>query len=435
MSSPIAATMQGIVLSSRDALLLFSECIQGHIPMITRRPHDKERATSIVSGNIFIYCENNSSIKRWTDGVTWSPSRIMGNFLIYRELNKGFPPGEKKRAAKKRRPEDGADANTAPLPDLNMTKEQERSLIGSLLDSYDFKLEGLVKKTISVKHGGNTFHLVSYYTPRHAATGFLTTPSNMPQFKDLDILPELLTNQNFRIPVNQDGTDTTGTPPPQLSQSPVLSTSQPMYSSSPEDDESERHSRHGHPGYMQHSMPQSNSYDQRFDRVPQLSGGYDDPDQMPRYSSSSANHNFVPTSRPEHGTGLGIFNSQMAHPRTANISPPAYPNHATEFNSFPPNHIMSGQHHSLQEYGARTPYASGPFVGGGTTDPSSYASTQLLTNRGHMPPMTSLPPDPASRSQYPLNMPAPEQIEEARRNPNDSNHLQFDHHNHDWKGF
>ncbi|CAO3597762.1 unnamed protein product [Absidia cylindrospora] len=26
-------------------------------------------------------------IKRWTDGLVWSPSRIFGNFLIYRELD------------------------------------------------------------------------------------------------------------------------------------------------------------------------------------------------------------------------------------------------------------------------------------------------------------------------------------------------------------
>src|SRR5271155_2301596 len=41
-----------------------------------------------------------------TDGVTWSPSRLLGNFLVCRELDKPFEPGGKKKVIKKcrRRP-------------------------------------------------------------------------------------------------------------------------------------------------------------------------------------------------------------------------------------------------------------------------------------------------------------------------------------------
>jgi hypothetical protein len=62
-----------------------------------------------VGGNVFIYEENASGIKRWTDGVTWSPSRIMGNFLVYRELSEPFPAGEKKKAKKRKRGTDETD--------------------------------------------------------------------------------------------------------------------------------------------------------------------------------------------------------------------------------------------------------------------------------------------------------------------------------------
>lgn len=209
-SSQITPTFVGIILSSRDALILFTEAIRGHLPMINRRPHDKERSTSICSGNIFIYCEHNSSIKRWTDGVTWSPSRIMGNFLIYRELNKGFPPGEKKRAAKKRPPQDsGSDAGyeTEENPPVLVSKDEERMLIGSLIDSYDFKKEGLVKKTISVKVEENTYHLVSYYNVRHAVGPALQRPSLYQKFSNTRLIEELISNQSFRVSVDINGND------------------------------------------------------------------------------------------------------------------------------------------------------------------------------------------------------------------------------------
>jgi hypothetical protein len=32
--------------------------------------------------------EEETGIKRWTDGLSWSPSRTLDNFLVYRELDK-----------------------------------------------------------------------------------------------------------------------------------------------------------------------------------------------------------------------------------------------------------------------------------------------------------------------------------------------------------
>jgi hypothetical protein len=36
----------------------------------------------ITSGSVFVFDEDESGIKRWTDGFFWSPSRILGNFLV-----------------------------------------------------------------------------------------------------------------------------------------------------------------------------------------------------------------------------------------------------------------------------------------------------------------------------------------------------------------
>src|SRR5450755_171381 len=99
--SSLQPTFQGHVNTTHDALLLFEACIRGTLSHIPRRPHDRERNQLVRSGCVFIYEENASGIKRWTDGVPWSPSRILGNFLVYRELERPFPPGEKKRAMKR----------------------------------------------------------------------------------------------------------------------------------------------------------------------------------------------------------------------------------------------------------------------------------------------------------------------------------------------
>ena len=168
---------------------------------------------------MFIYEENASGIKRWTDGVTWSPSRILGNFLVYRELDKPFPPGEKKRAMKKqqRRPsrpgepyartsDVGSYSDNQPStfpPDHSASAEVERQLIGSLVDSYGFKNDGLVKKTMSVTVGGVTHHLVSYYHVNDVLTNQLRTPGQTENLQYIRPRAELTQKQSFRAPIDE----------------------------------------------------------------------------------------------------------------------------------------------------------------------------------------------------------------------------------------
>ncbi|KAK7205067.1 Gti1/Pac2 family-domain-containing protein [Myxozyma melibiosi] len=231
----LSATYTGYVSTTHDALILFQACMQGLLHYVSRRPHDRERADLIRSGNIFIFNEGTSGIKRWTDGIAWSPSRILGNFLVYRQLEKPFAPGEKKRAAKRNRRkkrqdpyqtpgangessnfalEDQQDvsASESPRPaKMSMPSavstvttgydpEAERALVGSLVDSYGFKEGGLIKKTMSVLINGSPHHLVSYYKPDDVMQGNFSTPSTNPLLRDLPISPELTQRQNFRIP-------------------------------------------------------------------------------------------------------------------------------------------------------------------------------------------------------------------------------------------
>jgi hypothetical protein len=225
-ASPLSPTFYGHIASTQDALLLFEACLSGALNHVARRPHDRERLSLIKSGNVFIYEEHSSGIKRWTDGVPWSPSRILGNFLVYREMERPFPPGEKKRAMKrsKRSPgiskqepfgssNDGMNGGFTATPATtssfdapsasSLSKETERSLIGSLVDSYGFKEEGLVKKTVSVTIGGVSHHLVSYYTVADVMNNKFTTPSKDLRFQRVTPRADLITKQNFRTPIEE----------------------------------------------------------------------------------------------------------------------------------------------------------------------------------------------------------------------------------------
>jgi Gti1/Pac2 family transcription factor len=235
-SEPIAnpapvlnATYHGFIESTYDALILFEACIAGQIKHVSRRPHDRERDIVIQSGNIFIYEEKSSGIKRWTDGISWSPSRILGNFLIYRQLVKAFGPGEKKKAIKKPKVKPNGIIKASQdnknsirnkenifegVGRLQVTggtygqartinNETERALIGSLTDSYNFLEDGLVKKTISVTCDDVTHHLVSYYTIADAVNQMFLVPSEDPRLARCYPRECLLTSQNFRNPITE----------------------------------------------------------------------------------------------------------------------------------------------------------------------------------------------------------------------------------------
>ncbi|KAJ1658257.1 Global transcription regulator sge1 [Dispira simplex] len=86
-------TFYGFVENSKDAILLIQACIDEKLPRAKRRYTECEKR-NIRSGTVIVFDEQESGIRRWTDGKSWSPSRIMGNFLIYRELVDKIPPSK-----------------------------------------------------------------------------------------------------------------------------------------------------------------------------------------------------------------------------------------------------------------------------------------------------------------------------------------------------
>ncbi|KAI4945792.1 hypothetical protein J4E91_007705 [Alternaria rosae] len=223
-------TWQGFLDTTKDAMTVVEAALQGRLSHISRRPHDKERAEMLTSGTVLVYEENASGIKRWTDAVHWSPSRVMNNCLIYRQLVRALKPEEKKSAlnpscgTKRKRKENNGPMRTktgevlensedeyensafdASLPGdvdsmnkvyanfaQSLTPDQQRRFCGSLIDSYEFKEGGLMKKTISVKYQGTHHHVISYYSLEDVVSGKLKRPFQDPKLADIQPRPELL---------------------------------------------------------------------------------------------------------------------------------------------------------------------------------------------------------------------------------------------------
>lgn len=69
------------------------------------------------------------------------------------------------------------------------------------MDSYGFRPDGLVKKTMSVSVNGILHHMVSYYKVADVKNNLLQRPLSDPRLQNISVRPELYFKQNFRAPV------------------------------------------------------------------------------------------------------------------------------------------------------------------------------------------------------------------------------------------
>ncbi|GAA5980881.1 hypothetical protein JCM10908_003900 [Rhodotorula pacifica] len=228
---------RGFVETTLDALLVLEGCRRGLLPKITRRLQEFEKRALVVSGAVFVFHEEETGIKRWTDGLSWSPSRTLDNFLVYRELDRKPASGRSSDAGddgepvvkpsrsrligpltskadpvdgdnevevdtngegsttKRRRARASSSSSGGPSA-LALDRARERALVGSLTSSSRFSVDGLVKKTISL----SGLHLVSYYRIEDVTSGRLRTPSSHAELMSLEISPSFLAPSLFRLP-------------------------------------------------------------------------------------------------------------------------------------------------------------------------------------------------------------------------------------------
>ncbi|MCJ1475085.1 hypothetical protein MMC13_003745 [Lambiella insularis] len=190
-------TYNGHVRTPADAIILFEACRLGLLPRVQRRLSEKERQ-SIKSGSVFVWDEREAGMRRWTDGKSWSASRVSGSFLTYREMEgkrggNGFaPPIAAARAGKTPESTRGSDS------DLEMAGEDGP-------DGYRYKPDGLMKQSFSITTStGNHLHLISYYARSHPTAQGLTQPTNDPALRHIrpqkGMYPESTVHEQQNIP-------------------------------------------------------------------------------------------------------------------------------------------------------------------------------------------------------------------------------------------
>ncbi|ORZ24817.1 Gti1/Pac2 family-domain-containing protein, partial [Lobosporangium transversale] len=142
-------TYFGLIKTPHDALLIFEACHLGIISRVHRRLSDIERQC-VRSGSVYCFDEREAGMRRWTDGKSWSPSRVTGSFLTYRELDDSQTQA-------------GNGAKNVYRPN------------------------GLLKQSFSITTSDNKkLHLISYYTTEDVASERLfETPSQDPRFANI----------------------------------------------------------------------------------------------------------------------------------------------------------------------------------------------------------------------------------------------------------
>ncbi|KAF9532675.1 Gti1/Pac2 family-domain-containing protein [Crepidotus variabilis] len=195
-SNPEVRSFTGYVETTVNALRLIHAARQGVIPRINRRLNDAERRTMIKSGAVFVFSVEESGIKRWTDGLLWSPSRIVGNFLVYREINER----NSSRNNHQRKPYPTEESPARALVRKHSPDQIPMGFKGHPNEQGTFKAGGLIKKTITVTIEGSDLHLISYYTSEDIRSGRLKRPSSRQDIMGLPMPPHIFRLTNFRVP-------------------------------------------------------------------------------------------------------------------------------------------------------------------------------------------------------------------------------------------
>ncbi|KAH7060385.1 Gti1/Pac2 family-domain-containing protein [Macrophomina phaseolina] len=181
-------TYHGHVRTPNDAIILFEACRTGLLPRVQRRLSEKERQ-QIKSGSVFVWDEREAGMRRWTDGKSWSASRVSGSFLTYREMEgkrggNGFP-AKKSSNKSDSGSKDGSDEDGP--------------------DGYRYKPDGLMKQSFSITTSqGQHLHLISYYARSSPTAQVLMQPSQDPSLRHIrpqkGMYPESSVNEQSNVP-------------------------------------------------------------------------------------------------------------------------------------------------------------------------------------------------------------------------------------------
>ncbi|KAI8929502.1 Gti1/Pac2 family-domain-containing protein [Entophlyctis helioformis] len=275
-------TFYGPIVTVRDALLVIEACRLGLLAHVQRRLSTDEKHKLIRVGSVFVLSETESCIQRWTDGRSWSASRICGDFLVYKEVDSrrrytygfanslshghprsGYGYGHRSPSAQtinghrvtNHHLEPSSDANhDSALSEFSVMPTTTR---GSHSRSMPVKQNGLLKRCFTVTNtAGMRIHLIAYHDMQNMDDPKFQAlrPSINPMFSNIVI--DLAHYQNvsmFNDIYRRDAIKgVTASPSP--SSSTLASTTTPHHAGFPASSQS------GTPGPNAWSGSSSNSY-------------------------------------------------------------------------------------------------------------------------------------------------------------------------------
>lgn len=280
-------------------------------------------------------------MRRWTDGKSWSASRVSGSFLTYREM-------EGKRGG-----------NSVPPPnkqsDIHTEEPQQETEDGP--DGYRYKPDGLMKQSFSITTSqGQHLHLISYFARSHATAPGLNQPTTDPSLRGIrpqkGMYPESTGNDQSNVPA--------------VTRSPMVGA--PNYGMAPQA-----------PAYTQSSQPPPGylPYAQHPQQQP--------PYQYPPSPMSAASYHYP-----------------MYHQSPNGLPPPGYPSYGPppHMNSYPPA-SQPPPPNSYDQRPIRTLETSLPPPA--QTQPTPVATSQPYQNGGYVPASTSAQNSYPTYSQAPTN--------------------------------
>ncbi|KAI9888505.1 MAG: hypothetical protein M1814_006867 [Vezdaea aestivalis] len=193
-------TYQGHIRTPQDAIILFEACRQGMLPRVQRRLSEKERQ-NIRSGSVFVWDEREAGMRRWTDGKSWSASRVSGSFLTYREME------GKRGGGSTFAPPPPAGPRAGKTPDYIKGSEEDPEMgADDSPDGYRYKPDGLMKQSFSITTSTNQhLHLISYFARSHPQAPVLLQPSNDSMLRNIrppkGMYPESTVHDTPTLPV------------------------------------------------------------------------------------------------------------------------------------------------------------------------------------------------------------------------------------------
>jgi Gti1/Pac2 family transcription factor len=168
-------------------------------------------------------------MRRWTDGKSWSASRVSGSFLTYREMegkrggNNFAPPVTAPQTQ-------AAQGRNGKTPDSQRWSDSDMEMGEDGPDGYRYKPDGLMKQSFSITTAnGQHLHLISYYARSHPTAQGLIQPTNDPMLNKIrpqkGMYPESTVHEQQNVPMVSQGPVNGGTYSPSPHSLPAVPTS------------------------------------------------------------------------------------------------------------------------------------------------------------------------------------------------------------------